>query len=58
MIENGKLIKTLTEIVTLFSQGIIQAVAQENHEENRLGHLVPWLRVEDCTFQMQINIYI
>jgi len=58
MIENGKLVKTLTEMVTLFFQGIIQAFAQENHEETRLGHLLPWLRVEHSTFQMQINILV
>ena len=39
-----KLVKTLTDMVTSFFQGIIQAVAQENQEETRLCHLVPWLR--------------
>ena len=54
MIQNGQLVKTLTEMVTSF----FQAVAQENREETQLGHLLPRLRVGHTTFQTQIYIYI
>jgi len=57
MIENGKLVKTLTEMVTSFFQGIVKAVAQENREETRSGHSVPRLRVE-ALYLPHANLYL